>query len=73
MMRRRWRRLRTRRVVPGGACVRRVPLPCRWRDTTTMLLSNPVNRQKLFDAIAQLDRWAAILDGNAEIRHDDAA
>jgi hypothetical protein len=38
-----------------------------------MLLSNPVNAKLLMDAIAQLDRWAAILDRRTEARHDDAA
>ena len=72
-MRRKWLLERRRRVVPGGVGRGRVPLPPRWRDTTTMLLSNPVHRQKLMDAIAQLDRWGAILDGRTEIQHDDAA
>jgi|GEM_PF-5052689 len=38
-----------------------------------MLLSNPVGAKLLLDAIAQLNRWAAILDGRGETRHDDAA
>jgi hypothetical protein len=38
--------------------VPRFPLPRRWRDTTTMLLSDPVGAKLLLDAIAQLDRWA---------------
>ena len=67
-----WTKMRTQRVIPGGAGLGLVPLPQRWRDTTTMLLSNPVNRQKLFEAIAQLDRWRAILDRRAEVWHDDA-
>ena len=64
--------MRTRRVVPGGAVLELVPLPQRWRDTTTMLLSNPVNRQRLFDAIAQLDAWAARRGRILDVR-DDAA
>lgn len=51
----------------------RFPLPRRWRDTTMMLLSDPVGAKLLLDAIAQLDRWAAILDRQTENRHDDAA
>lgn len=37
-----------------------------------MLLSNPVNRQKLFEAIAELDR-AAAARGRVGDRYDDAA
>jgi len=38
-----------------------------------MLLSNPVNREKLLAALAQLDEWGAILDRTGGIAHDDAA
>jgi hypothetical protein len=58
--------MRLRRQVTRGARLPRFPLPRRWRDTTTMLLSNPVGRQKLLDAIAQLDRWAATLGEGPE-------
>ena len=67
------RAMRLRRETRRGSGVPRFPLPRRWRDTTTMLLSNPVNAKVLMDAIAQLDRWAAILDRRTEARHDDAA
>lgn len=67
-----WTRMRTQRVVPGGASLDLVPLPRRWRDTTTMLLSNPVNRQRLFDAIAELDRAAALRGRIMDAREDAA-
>jgi len=67
------RAMRLRRLGGRGKRMTRAPLPRRWRDTTTMLLSNPVGAKLLLDAIAQLNRWAAILDGRGETRHDDAA
>lgn len=67
-----WVKMRTRRVLPGGAGLALVPLPRRWRDTTTMLLSNPVNRQRLLDAIAELNR-AAVLRGRIVDACEDAA
>jgi len=66
------RAMRLRRGARRGTGVSRFPLPRRWRDTTTMLLSNPEGAKALLEAIAQLDRWAAMRGRRAEIR-DDAA
>jgi hypothetical protein len=63
------RTMRLRREVRRETGLTRFPLPRRWRDTTTMLLSDPVGAKLLLDAIAQLDRWAA---RRAAVR-DDAA
>ena len=63
------RAMRLRRRVTRDARLRRFPLPRRWRDTTTMLLSDPVGAKLLLDAIAQLNRWAARRDR----ARDDAA
>ena len=60
------RTMRLRREVRRGTGLTRFPLPRRWRDTTTMLLSNPVNTKILMDAIAQLDHWAARHGAGAE-------
>lgn len=73
MRREQKRAMRLRRATRGGSGMPRFPLPRRWRDTTMMLLSDPVGAKLLLDAIAQLDRWAAILDRQTENRHDDAA
>ncbi|MFL5384897.1 MAG: hypothetical protein ACJ8GN_20455 [Longimicrobiaceae bacterium] len=58
MRREQKRAMRLRRAARRGTGVPRFPLPRRWRDTTTMLLSNPVGAKLLLDAIAQLDRSA---------------
>jgi hypothetical protein len=49
------------------ACVRR-----RWRDETNFLLRTH-NAKRLLASIAELDRWAALLDRPRERAHDDAA
>jgi PHD/YefM family antitoxin component YafN of YafNO toxin-antitoxin module len=72
MRREQKRAMRLRREARRGSGVPRFPLPRRWRDTTTMLLSNPVNAKILMDAIAQLDYWAAVR-GRGTTAHDDAA
>ena len=58
MRREQKRAMRLRRAARRGTGVPRFPLPRRWRDTTTMLLSDPVGAKLLLDAIAQLDRGA---------------
>jgi hypothetical protein len=53
--------------------LRRPRLPGRWRDETAYLLRDPANARLLLDSVAELDRWAAILDAPRERLRDDAA
>ena len=64
-----------RRSSPGtrDLGLRRPRLRRRWRDETAYLLRNPASAKLLLDAVAELDRWAAILDAPRARRHDDAA
>ena len=71
-MRRELKRSLRRDGARRRAGVRRGKLPRRWRDTTTMLLSDPAGAKALLDAIAQLDAWAAILDRRSGQAHDAA-
>src|SRR4051794_34962685 len=66
MRREQKRAMRLRREARRGSGVPRFPLPRRWRDTTTMLLRDPVQAKLLLDAIAQLDRCDAKRKAGAE-------
>ncbi|MBV9110038.1 MAG: hypothetical protein JO306_11570 [Gemmatimonadetes bacterium] len=45
----------------------------RWRDETNFLLRDPYNAKLLLDAVAEVNRWGAMLDGPRGRAHDDAA
>jgi PHD/YefM family antitoxin component YafN of YafNO toxin-antitoxin module len=73
MRREQKRAMRLRREARRGMGVPRFPLPRRWRDTTTMLLSNPKGAKALLEAIAQLDRWAARREARCETLRGEVA
>jgi hypothetical protein len=45
----------------------------RWRDETNFLLRDPYNAKLLLDAVAEVNRWGAMLDRSRGRAHDDAA
>jgi hypothetical protein len=57
----------------GRRGLRRTLVRKRWRDETNFLLHDRSNAKLLLDAIAELNRWGAMLDGPRECAHDDAA
>jgi hypothetical protein len=57
----------------GRHALRRTLVRKRWRDETNFLLRDPYNAKLLLDAVAEVNRWGAILDRPRERAHDDAA
>ena len=64
---------RERLRCAGRRGLQRTLVRKRWRDETNFLLRDPYNAKPLLDAVAEVNRWGAILDGPRQRAHDDAA